>query len=214
MLWQARKDAGRTWICRLGDGLILILVAIKEYSVANAGHLLGGVLRRLKRRENAGLKHRTHSSTRSISLMSEQWVVEWHRYTLDDGSEKWSSMTFPCERRANTFAQVVQVLENTDDVIILGPEEMDREMQRVVPDSPHHATIFAMVTWDNTQKTIHWNIPNDVIALWMALDRYGNPEDAERIQVCESEKDGFDLKSVMESLIDFSFDSGDEYDEL
>lgn len=146
--------------------------------------------------------------------MSEKWVVEWHRYTLDDGSEKWSSMTFVSERRANTFAQVVQVLEETDDVVIISPHN-DDPLERVVPNCPHHATIFALVTWDGREKTIHWNIPNDVIALWMALDKYGNPEEAKRIQVCESEKDGdIDIKSIMDCLIDFSFNSGDEDDEV
>ena len=143
--------------------------------------------------------------------MSEHWVVEWNRYSLDDGSEKWSSMTFESKRRAETFATIIYHTE-TEDVIVVPPEG---SVQRVLDGSPSHGTIFALVTWDNTQKTIHWNIPNDAIALWMALDKFGDPESAERIQVCESEKDcDLDLKGVMDSLVDFSFFSGDEDDEV
>lgn len=147
------------------------------------------------------------------SMSKSVWIVEWHRYTGEDGGEKWSSMTFESEKKATIFANIVGATES-DAVVLIQGFDTDADTL-IVRDSPRHATIFALVTWADDSKTIHWNLPNDVLALWMTLDKFGDPDDAIRIQVCEKEKDSdLDLKDLKNSLIDFTFDSGEDDDEM
>lgn len=175
---------------------------------------MGGVLRLRRKLGGRNQRHSLHSLIRNMSNMSKSvWIVEWHRYTGDDGGEKWSSMTFNSEKKATLFANLVGAAES-DAVVLLQGFDTDEDTL-IVRTLPRHATIFALVTWADDSKTIHWNLPNDVLALWMALDKFGDPDDAIRIQVCEREKDSeLDLNNIEESLIDFTFESGEEDDEL
>lgn len=216
MLWHTRKDAGRTWIRRLGGGANLTIGDIKRYFVASVARLSDGI--RLKINLLAKLKKTNpHSLRKAINAMSEPvWIVEWHRYTEDTGAEKWSSMTFATEEKATAFASLIG--ETESDCVVLIQDYDGSEETLIVKTSPRHATIFALVTWVNDSKTIHWNLPNDIIALWMTLDKFGDVTDAKRIQVCEADKDGdLDMSDIAESLVDFKFGinlSGEDDEEV
>ncbi len=131
------------------------------------------------------------------------WIVEWYKFTTDEGDDVWSSMTFDNERRANTFATVIG-FEETDFVVVLEAQKNDYS-ELIIKSTPKHASIFALVTWEDESKTIHWDIPNDVVALWLALDEFGDPRHAKRVQVCESDSDDMDTEQIASDLIDFEF---------
>jgi|DEB0MinimDraft_10_1074344.scaffolds.fasta_scaffold42170_4 hypothetical protein len=131
------------------------------------------------------------------------WIVEWYKFTTEEGDDVWSSMTFGNERKANTFATIIGHTQS-DFVVVLEAQKNDYS-ELIVNSSPKHASIFALVTWNDDSKTIHWDVPNDVVALWLALDEFGDPRNAKRVQVCESDSDDIDMSQIASDLIDFEF---------
>ena len=131
------------------------------------------------------------------------WIVEWYKFTTDEGNDVWSSMTFDNERRANTFATIIGY-EESDFIVVLEAQKNDYS-ELIINSSPKHASIFALVTWDDDSKTIHWDIPNDVVALWMALDDFGDPRNTKRVQVCEAGSEDANVNQIYADLIDFEF---------
>jgi len=131
------------------------------------------------------------------------WIVEWYKFTTEEGDDVWSSMTFDNERRANTFATVIGY-EESDFVVVLEARRHDYS-ELIIKTSPKHASIFALVTWQDESKTVHWDIPNDVASLWIALDGFGDPRNAKRVQVCESNSDDLNVGQIAADLVDFQF---------
>lgn len=145
-------------------------------------------------------------------MKAELWKVEWLRYGDEPASELWSSMTFECEKKAEMFAELLME-DDSHDCVIYGQYPRN-PCTLIIQHAPLTAVVFAMVTWPNDTKTIHWNLPNDVISLWITLDRFGDPSDVKRIQVCQTDTLGTDLEidDVRSHLSDYMFPSasGDE----
>ena len=146
-------------------------------------------------------------------MKASLWKVEWLRCGDEPRNEIWSSMTFACEEKAQAFAYLL--MDDTASECVIYGQYPESTKCLVVKNAPRTACIFAMVTWGDGSKTIHWNLPNDIIALWITLDRFGDPASVDRMQVCQTDDlDGeLDLDDVKDLLIDFAFPSKERDDE-
>ncbi len=158
---------------------------------------------------------RTQKSTPEgeVAMKAPLWKVEWLRYGDGPSEEVWSSMTFACEEKAQAFTKILMD-DDSHECVIYG-QYPENTKCLIVKSAPRTAAIFAMVTWPNDSKTIHWNLPNDIIALWIMLDRFGDPSEIKRMQVCQTDDLGgdLDLDDVKSYLEDFSFNLTDDSDE-
>jgi len=148
-----------------------------------------------------------------VVMKAPLWKVEWLRYGQGPSEEVWSSMTFACEEKAQAFSTILMD-DDSHECVIYG-QYPENTKCLIVKSAPRTAAIFAMVTWPNDSKTIHWNLPNDIIALWIMLDRFGDPSDIKRMQVCQTDDLGgeLELDDVKSYLEDFSFNLKDDDDE-
>jgi len=122
-------------------------------------------------------------------------------------------MSFDCEGRAQEFA--ASLMNDTSHECVIYGQYPETDVCLIVKDAPKTATVFAVVTWADDTQTIHWNVVNDIVALWITLDRFGDPASVKRIQVCESDasEGDLDLSEIESHLKDFSFNLKENDDE-